>query len=54
MDAGMSPDRIETSAESVLGGRFDHPTATCSAFYSGYDEVTGIYTREARELEAGA
>jgi hypothetical protein len=26
LDAGMSPGRIEASAESVLGGRFDHPT----------------------------
>jgi hypothetical protein len=54
MDAGMTPDRIDASAESVLGGRFDHPTATSGAFYRGYDEAAGIYTREARELEAGA
>ncbi len=54
MDAGMTPDRIETSAEAVLGGRFDHPTATSGAFHRGYDEVAGSCTREARELEAGA
>ncbi len=54
MDAGMSPDRVEASAESVLGGRFDHPTTASHAFYRGYDEVADIYTREARELEAGA
>jgi hypothetical protein len=53
MDAGMTPDRIETSAESVLGGRFDHPTPTSEAFYRGYDEVAATYAREARELEAG-
>jgi hypothetical protein len=54
MDAGMSSDRIEASAESVLGGRFDHPTPASEAFYRGYDEVAATYTREARELEAGA
>jgi hypothetical protein len=54
MDAGMSPDCVEASAESVPGGRSDHPTAASHAFYRGYDEVAGIYTREARELEAGA
>ncbi len=53
MDAGMTPDRIEASAESVLGGQFDHPTATSSAFCRSYDEP-GIYIREARELGAGA
>ncbi len=54
MDAGMSPGRIEASAESVLGGRSDRPTPTSEAFYRGYDEVAATYTREARELEAGA
>ena len=54
LDAGMSPDRIEASAESVLGGRFDHPTPASEAFYRGYDDVAATYTREARELEAGA
>lgn len=54
MDAGMSPGRIEASAESVLGGRFDHPTPASEAFHRGYDEVAATYTREARELEAGA
>jgi hypothetical protein len=54
LDAGMSAGRVEASAESVLGGRFDRPTAVSDAFYRGYDEVAGIYAREARELEAGA
>jgi len=54
MDAGMSPGRIETSAEAVLGGRFDHPTPASEAFHRGYDEVAATCTREARELEAGA
>ena len=54
MDAGMSPGRIGASAESVLGGRFDHPTPASEAFYRGYDEVAATYSREARELEAGA
>jgi hypothetical protein len=54
MDAGMSINRIEASAESVLGGRSDHPTPASEAFYRGYDEVAATYTREARELEAGA
>jgi len=54
MDAGMTPDRIEASAESVLGGRFDHPRPRPVRSTAGYDEVAGIYTREARELEAGA
>ncbi|HEV8276611.1 MAG TPA: hypothetical protein VGQ26_13085, partial [Streptosporangiaceae bacterium] len=53
-DAGMSPGRIEASTESVLGGRFDHPTPASEAFYRGYDDVATTYTREARELEAGA
>jgi len=54
MEAGMNPGRIEASAESVLGGRFDHPTPASQAFYRGYDEIAASYTREARELEAGA
>jgi hypothetical protein len=54
MDAGMTPDRIEASAESGLGGRSGHLTATSSAFCRGYDEVAGIYIREVRELGAGA
>jgi hypothetical protein len=54
LDAGMSPDRLEASAESVLGGRFDRPTPASEAFYRGYDEIAATYTREARELEAGA
>jgi hypothetical protein len=54
LDAGMSVGRIDSSAESVLGGRFDHPTAVSDAFYRGYDEVASIYAREAREREAGA
>jgi hypothetical protein len=54
MDAGMSPGRIEASAESVLGARFDHPTPTSEAFDRGYNEVAATYIREARELEAGA
>jgi hypothetical protein len=54
LDAGMSTDRIEASAESVLGGRSDHPTPASEAFYRGYDEIAATYTREARELEAGA
>jgi hypothetical protein len=53
LDAGMSPSRIEASAESVLGGRSDRPTPASEAFYRGYDEVAATYTREARELEAG-
>jgi hypothetical protein len=53
LDAGMSPDRLEASAESVLGGRFDRPTPASEAFYRGYDDVAATYTREARELEAG-
>ena len=54
LDAGMSPGRIEASAESVLGGRSGNPTAVSDAFYRGYDEVASIYAREAQELEAGA
>ena len=54
MDAGMTPDRIEASAESVLGGRSGRPTPISEAFYRGYGEVAATYTREARELEAGA
>jgi hypothetical protein len=54
LDAGMSPGRIEASAESVLGGRSGHPTPASEAFCRGYDEVAATYTREARELEAGA
>ena len=50
----MSPDRLEASAESVLGGRFGRPTPASEAFYRGYDDVAAPYTREARELEAGA
>jgi len=54
LDAGMSTERAEASAESVLGGRFDLPAGASGAFYDGYDEVAAIYAREARELEAGA
>ena len=54
MDAGASPGQIEAPAENVLGGRSGHPNPASAAFYHGYDEVTGIYTREAEELEAGA
>lgn len=54
LDAGMTPDRIEASAESVLGSRSDHPTPVSEAFYRGYDETAATCTREARELEAGA
>jgi hypothetical protein len=54
LDAGTSPDRLEASAESVLGGRCDRPTPASEAFYRGYDDVAATYTREARELEAGA
>jgi hypothetical protein len=54
LDAGMSPGWIDASAEAVLGGRFDHPTPVSEAFYRGYGETVSIYTREARELEAGA
>ena len=53
MDAGMSADRIGASAESVLAGRFTHPTPVSEAFYCGYGETAATYTREARELEAG-
>jgi len=53
MDAGMGPERVEASAESVPGGRSGRLTPASEAFYRGYDEVAGIYTREARELEAG-
>jgi hypothetical protein len=54
LNAGMSPGRIEASAEAVLGGRFDQPSPVSDAFYRGYDEVAATYTREAREMEAGA
>ena len=54
LHAGMSVSLIDSSAESVLGGRFDHPTAVSDAFYRGYDEVAIMYAREAREREAGA
>lgn len=54
LDVGMSADRIEASAEQVLGGRFDRPSPSSDAFYRGYDLTAATYTREARELEAGA
>jgi len=54
VDAGASPGQIEASAEDVLGGRSGHPAPASAAFYHGYDEVTGIYTREAEQWEAGA
>ena len=53
LGAGMTPGRIEASAESVLGGRFTQPTPVSEAFYRGYGETAAIYAREARELEAG-
>jgi hypothetical protein len=53
LDAGMSPDRMEASAERVLGDRPGNPTATSGAFCRGYDEVAGACAPEARELEAG-
>lgn len=52
LDAGMAPDRIEASAESLLAGRFSHPTPVSEAFYAGYDQAAATCTREARELEA--
>jgi hypothetical protein len=54
LDAGMSADRIEASAEAVLGARYDDPALAAQAFYRGYDETAATWTREARELEAGA
>ena len=52
LDAGMTADRIDTSAESVLAGRFTQPTPVSEAFYRGYGEAATC-TPEARELEAG-
>jgi len=54
LDAGITADRAEASAESVLAGRSGQPTAVSEAFYRGYGEIAATYTREARELEAGA
>jgi hypothetical protein len=55
-DAGMSADRIDASAEHVLGARFESPTAESDAFWSGYDETAAIYAADLRDLdrEAGA
>jgi hypothetical protein len=53
-DAGMTPDRIEVSAEKMLADRFDGPTPVSDAFYGEYDTTAAILTRELREMEAGA
>jgi hypothetical protein len=54
LDGGLTPDRIEASDESVLGGPLArHPTSAPDAFFRGYDDVAATCTREARELEAG-
>jgi len=52
-DAGMSADRIDTSAERVLAGRFDNPTPESRAFYAAYDQTAAIYAADLRDLEAG-
>jgi hypothetical protein len=54
LGAGMTPGRIEASAESVLGSRPGHPTPASQAFYRGYGETAATCTRQAPELEAGA
>jgi hypothetical protein len=55
LEAGMDRDRIEISAEKVLGDRFVNPTAVSNAFYGAYDETVRTYVAEARglEMEAG-
>jgi hypothetical protein len=51
MAAGISGDRVEASAESMAGGRLDHP-ARFGASRHGHDAA--LCAREARELEPGA
>jgi hypothetical protein len=55
LDAGLDPDRIEMSAEKVLGDRFTGPTPVSDAFYDAYDETVRMYVAELRspEMEAG-
>jgi hypothetical protein len=49
-DAGMSADRIDASAERVLGARFEKPTKESDAFWSGYDETAATYAADLRDL----
>jgi hypothetical protein len=50
-NAGMTPDRIEASAERVLGDRFETPTSESEAFYGSYDSTAAALVHDLRELD---
>jgi hypothetical protein len=54
LDAGMTPDQVDASAEKVLGDRFTGPTAASDAFYDAYDETAAMYAADARDLDREA
>jgi hypothetical protein len=54
LDAGMSSDQVDASAEKVLGDRFTDPTQVSDAFYDGYDETADVYAADARDLDKEA
>ena len=52
-DAGMSPDRIGTVIEDVLGLRHDQPTAVSEAFYDAFDRTAAALVADLRDPEGG-
>ena len=52
-DGGMSPDRIDTVIEDVLGGRHVHPTAVSEEFYDAFADTAATCVADLRDLEAG-
>ncbi|MHB1596830.1 MAG: hypothetical protein ACYCO9_10165 [Streptosporangiaceae bacterium] len=52
-DAGMSPDRIGTVIEDVLGDRHDHPTPVAEDFYDTFADTAASLVADLRDLEAG-
>jgi hypothetical protein len=49
LDAGMTRDQIEASAEQVAAGQFDDPSPASDAFYGEYGYVAEVLSREAFE-----
>ena len=52
-DAGMSPARIGTVIEDVLGCRHDQPTPVSEEFYDAFASTAATLIADLSDLEAG-